>query len=109
MKRGSGQGLYICTHIEPASREREASGKKVNGQEIDTVTILPMEKVRKGVREGKEKMDRGTRRETRGRGGSEHFSLWGQALGQYQLNKIHTNKLKYRYTHSYTTTDVHTL
>lgn len=43
---------FIGVHIEPASREREMSGKKVNGQEIDTVTILPMERVEKEERNG---------------------------------------------------------
>lgn len=49
------EGLYWCTS---ASRERETVGKKVNGQEIDTVTILPMERVSKKEREEEREQDR---------------------------------------------------
>lgn len=49
-------------------------GKKIKGHNIDRVTNLPVPARKKGRR--KRKMDKGT--------------LEGQALGQYQLNKIHT-------------------
>lgn len=53
-----GKGVYWRTHRNlPSSREREMDGKKVNGQEIDTATILPVERVRKEERRegGKER------------------------------------------------------
>lgn len=49
------EGLYWCTCRKLlASREGEKGGKIVNGQEIDTVTRLPME----GVREAERKRGR---------------------------------------------------
>lgn len=103
------EGLYwfTCRKL-PASREREKAGKKVNGQKIDIVTRLPMDRVRKAQSKGeREKIDGGTWRGTGGRGVSEHFDLWGQASGQYPLNKIYTKQAK-THTQSHSTTDVHT-
>lgn len=72
------------------------------GQEIDTVTVLPVDGVRKEDRkrggERKGEMDGETEGDTGERGGSEHFSLWGQAGGRHQLNKLHTGKLKYSHS-----------
>lgn len=55
---------------------------------------------------GMEKIDGGTRWETAWGGGSQHFGLWGQALGQCQLNKIHTNKPTFAHTHTHTFTTI---
>lgn len=90
------EGVCWCACGElPSSQRRGLDGKKLNGQEIDTVTILPVERVRKedrrGARGREETMDKVTWEETGGRQGSQHSGSWGQALGQYQLNKTHTN------------------
>lgn len=49
------EGL-ACSKL-PSSWEREMDGKKLNSQEIDSITILPVERRQEGRREGK--MDRG--------------------------------------------------